>query len=134
MTRNAKEKNAKSELEKVLARRGRAKYVLRLVIAGNTRRSNQAVANLREICEKYLRGRYELEVIDIYQQPELAAGLQVVAAPTLVKRLPPPLRTLVGNCSQVNRILLALGLPPATKDDTRTGSARDSDRGQHEFR
>lgn len=91
------------------------KFVLRLVIAGASRRSIEAVANLKAICDKHLPGRYELEIIDIYQQPELAQGLQVIAAPTLVKRLPPPTRMLVGNLSQADRILLALGLPSEAK-------------------
>lgn len=87
------------------------KYVLRLVVAGTSRRSNRAIANLKEICDCYLPGRYELEIIDIYQQPELAEGLQILAVPTLLKQLPPPLRRLVGDLSQADRILLALGLP-----------------------
>ncbi len=100
------------------ARRGKAavapepeRYVLRLVIAGTSRRSTDAIANLTAICEKYLPGRYDLEIIDIYQQPELAESLQVVAAPTLLKQMPPPLRRLVGDLSQAKRILFALDLP-----------------------
>lgn len=113
-----KPRDAQAELEKAFASSGKNKFVLRLVIAGTTRRSNAAVANLKAICDKYLPGRYELEVIDIYQQPELAEGLQVIAAPTLVKRLPLPLRKIVGDLSQADRILLALGLPPETKEET----------------
>ena len=100
----------KAKLEQAHADSVQGKHVLCLVIAGNTRRSNAAVANLKEICEKYLLGRYELEIVDIYQQPELAEGLQVVAAPTLLRKMPLPVRTLVGNLSEVDRILLALGL------------------------
>jgi len=116
-------KDLSAELEQAVAEVGHEKVVLRLVIAGATRRSNQAVASLKAICEKYLPGRYELEIIDIYQQPELAAGLQVIAAPTLVKRLPPPLRKLVGDLSDADRILLALGLPPEKKE----GASADTD-------
>lgn len=105
-------------LEAAAAQTGQEQYVLRLVIAGTTHRSNQAVANLKAICDQYLPGRYELEIIDIYQQPELAAGLQVIAAPTLVKKRPLPLRKLVGNLSEVDRILLALGLLPTEKKDS----------------
>jgi circadian clock protein KaiB len=106
-----------AKLEKAVEQSRQDKYVLRLVIAGTSRRSNKAVANLKEICDRYLPGRYELEIIDIYQQPELAQGLQVIGAPTLLKRLPPPLRRLVGDLSQKERILLALGLPPNDKEE-----------------
>ncbi len=88
-------------------------YALRLYIAGNTPQSNLALLNLRRVCEMHLRGRYRLEVIDIRQQPELARDEQIIAAPTLVKRLPLPLRRIAGNMSQTERILSGLGLQPA---------------------
>ena len=110
----------RSRLEQALAVSQQEKYVLRLVIAGNTRRSNAAVTNIKEICEKFLFGRYELEIIDMYQQPEWAEGLQIVAAPTLLKQLPLPQRTLVGNLAEVSSILLALDLPHQQQKDMET--------------
>jgi circadian clock protein KaiB len=86
------------------------KYVLRLYIAGTTPRSARAVANIREICETNLEDRYELEVIDLYQQPVLAKGEQIIAAPTLVKKLPLPLRKFIGDMSDTERILVGLDL------------------------
>ena len=85
-------------------------YVLRLYITGMTPRSTEAFSNIRAICEKHLQGRYDLEVIDLYQQPGLARDEQIVAAPTLVKTLPAPLRRLVGNLSQEDRVLVGLDL------------------------
>ena len=87
-----------------------AEYVLRLYITGVTPRSRRALSNLRKICEEHLAGRYSLEVIDIYQQPSLARGEQIVAAPTLVKELPLPLRKMIGDMSNKDRVLLGLDL------------------------
>ena len=97
------------EFEKALTTQNET-YVLRLYITGMTSRSAEAIASIREICEKHLDGHYDLEVIDIYQQPSLAKDEQIIAAPTLVKRLPLPLRRLVGNLSQEDRVLLGLDL------------------------
>jgi circadian clock protein KaiB len=88
------------------------KYVLRLYVAGVTPRSTDSIINIKKICEEHLKGRYELEVIDIYQQPALAKGEQIIAAPTLVKKLPPPLRRFIGNLADVERILVGLDLKP----------------------
>jgi circadian clock protein KaiB len=85
-------------------------YVLRLFITGMTPRCARALENLRTICEKHLEGRYELQVIDIYQQPEFAAREQIVAAPTLVKELPMPLRRIIGDMSNEERLLVGLDL------------------------
>jgi circadian clock protein KaiB len=87
-----------------------APYVLRLYVTGMTPRSTAAFSSIKSICEKYLHGRYDLQVIDIYQQPSLARDEQIIAAPTLVKRLPAPERRLVGNLSQEDRVLAGLGL------------------------
>lgn len=89
------------------------RYVLRLFVSGMTPRSAHALATIRAICEEHLGGRYELEVIDIYQRPDLATADQIVAAPTLVKRLPEPLRKFVGDLSDRDRVLVGLGLIPA---------------------
>ena len=86
------------------------RYVLRLYVTGLTRQSTRAVANLKAICEEHLSGRYDLEVIDLYQQPALARGEQIVAAPTLVRRRPLPERRLVGNLSRTERVLAGLDI------------------------
>ena len=86
------------------------RYVLRLYVTGMTPRSIRAVNNVRAICEEHLQGRYELEVIDIYQQPSLAKGEQIIAAPTLIKRLPLPLRKIIGDMSSTEKVLLGLDL------------------------
>ena len=86
------------------------RYVLRLYVTGLTARSVRAVSNLRAICDDYLDGQYDLEVIDIYQQPVLAKGEQIIAAPTLVKELPLPMRRIIGDMSDRERVLLGLDL------------------------
>ena len=91
------------------------KYVLRLYVAGITPNSSRAIQAIKNICEQYLAGRYDLEIIDIYQQPVLARGEQIIAAPTLVKKLPKPLRRLIGNMTDKDRILVGLGLRPREK-------------------
>ena len=86
------------------------RYVLRLYVTGMTSRSSRAVSNLKAICEEYLEGRYDLEVIDIYQQPVLTKGEQIIAAPTLIKKLPLPMRRIIGDMSNRERVLLGLDL------------------------
>ena len=86
------------------------RYLLRLYITGMTSRSSRAVDNLRTICDEHLEGRYDLEIIDIYQQPALTKGEQIVAAPTLIKRFPLPMRRLIGDLSNRQRVLLGLDL------------------------
>lgn len=85
-------------------------YVLVLCVTGMTPRSTRAVQNVRKLCQKHLLGRYELQVVDIYQQPELARTEQVVAAPTLIKKLPLPLHRLIGDMSSESKVLVGLGL------------------------
>jgi circadian clock protein KaiB len=87
-------------------------YLLRLYITGSTPRSSRSIFNLRKLCEERLLGRYKLEVIDIYQQPELARREQIIAAPTLIKTLPLPIRKLVGDLSDQERVLAGLDLKP----------------------
>ena len=86
------------------------RYVLRLYVTGMTPRSTRAIENVRKICEEHLEGRYDLEVIDVYQQPTLAKGEQIIAAPTLIKKLPLPLRRVIGDMSNTERVLLGLDL------------------------
>src|SRR5580692_10481435 len=85
-------------------------YRLRLFVTGMTPRSTEAIARIKAICEEYLGGRYELEVIDIYQQPTVARNEQIIATPTLIKKLPLPLRRLVGDLSDKRRVLVGLNL------------------------
>jgi len=91
------------------------KYVLRLYVAGINAASTKAIKNITKICEEHLHGRYDLQVIDIYQQPTLAKGEQIVAAPTLIKKLPVPLRKFIGDLADKDRILVGLDLRPRKK-------------------
>ena len=91
------------------------KYVLRLYITGMTPRAQEAIRNIRRICEEELKGRYELEIIDIYQQPELAKKEQILAAPTLIRKLPLPLRRLVGDMSDREKVIVGLELMSRNK-------------------
>lgn len=104
------QKDTIESFEKALKRLSQEKYVLRLYIAGMSPRSIQAVENIKRICEQYLPERYQLEVIDVYQQPIFARDGQIVAAPTLVKELPLPLRKLVGSMSDTERVLVGMDL------------------------
>ena len=107
-----REKTRTEELEKAAARHDRARYVLRLYVTGMTPKSTQAIANVQDLCGKHLAGRYELKVIDIYQQAKLAAGEQIIATPTLIKKLPLPLRRFIGNMSDTERFLVGIDLKP----------------------
>ena len=102
-----------AEFSRALAGRAKQHYVLRLYVAGATAGSQRAIANLKAICETELRGRYTLEVVDVSHDAALAASEQVVAAPTMIKELPPPIRRLVGDMSDRDRVLLGLDLRPA---------------------
>ena len=89
-------------------------YVLRLYVTGASPQSVRAIANIKKICEENLQGRYELEVIGLYQQPQLAQGEQIIATPTLIKKLPLPLRRIIGDLSNTERILVGLDLQKKT--------------------
>jgi circadian clock protein KaiB len=97
-------------IERAAADQSQLKYVLTLYVTGMRPRSQRAIDNIQRLCEEHLSGRYELQVIDIYQQPALAQDAQIVAAPTLVKQLPPPLRRIIGDMSDDGRVLVALGV------------------------
>jgi circadian clock protein KaiB len=86
------------------------RYVLRLYIAGQTPRSLLAVRNLKAICEQHLSNRYQLEVIDLHQQPQLAEGDQIIAVPTLIKQLPEPMRRIIGDLSNTEKVIVGLDL------------------------
>lgn len=105
-------KNRAGDFEKALQDRDRQRYVLRLYVAGMTPRSMESISSIRRICEKHLKGRYEIEVIDIYQHPELTREQQVIAAPTLIKELPLPLRKFIGRLADEERILKGLDILP----------------------
>ena len=103
----------RAKFEKAALRPPAEHYVLRLYVTGMTARSARAVKNLQSICDEYLEGRYDLEVVDIYQQPVLTRGEQIIAAPTLIKKLPLPMRRIIGDMSNRERVLLGLDLVPA---------------------
>ena len=99
--------------ERAIAENPDTRFVLRLYVSGMTARSRQAIDNIRQLCEEHLAGRYDLEIIDIYQQPALAKEGQVIAAPTLVKKLPLPVRKVIGDMADPGRIMVVLGIVPA---------------------
>jgi circadian clock protein KaiB len=96
--------------EKAVADKSKLLYVLRLFVAGMSPRSQEAITKVRELCEKYLKGRHTLEVIDIYQHPLSARENQILAVPTLIKKLPLPLRKFVGDMTKTEKILVGLDL------------------------
>ncbi len=96
--------------EKALENSHKEKYVLRLYVTGMTPASTRAIENIRSICEEHLKGRYQLQIVDIYQHPNLAKGEQISAAPTLIKSLPTPLRRFVGDLSNKEQVLLGMDL------------------------
>jgi circadian clock protein KaiB len=87
-------------------------FQLRLYVAGQTPKSLQAFANLKKICEDHLKGRYEIEIIDLIENPQLAKGDQILAIPTLVRKLPEPIRKIIGDLSNTERVLVGLDLRP----------------------
>lgn len=95
-----------------------AHYVLHLYVTGSTEQSARAISNLRKICEENLNGHYDLEIVDISQHPTLAKGEQIIAAPTLIKRLPLPLRRFIGDMSQTEKILVGFDLRVAAENLT----------------
>ncbi len=97
---------AKNALLKI----GSSRYILKLYVAGQSPKSVNAIVNIKKICEENLLGRYELDVIDLYQQPQLAQGEQIIAVPTLIRRLPPPLRRIIGDMSNTERVLAGLDI------------------------
>jgi circadian clock protein KaiB len=103
---------AKQRLIQAAKVKATERYVLRLYVTGATPQSTLAILNVKRVCEEHLQGRYDLEVIDIYQKPSLAKDERIVAAPTLIKHLPAPLRRLIGDLSTGERVLLGLDLKP----------------------
>ena len=107
-------KDSIEAFEKAIENTGNSKYVLRLYVAGMGPKSMQAIDNIKRILEEYLPGRYRLDIIDIYQNPIFAKDGQIVAAPTLIKELPPPLRKLIGSMSDTERVLVGMDLKSKT--------------------
>jgi circadian clock protein KaiB len=87
-----------------------SRYILKLYVAGGSPKSVNAIANIKKLCEATLQGRYVLEVIDLYQQPQLAQGEQIIVVPTLIRKLPPPLRRIIGDMSNTERVLVGLDI------------------------
>jgi len=108
-------KTSTKEFEDAAAKQDQSKYLLLLYVTGMTPRSTQAIANVRKLCETFLAGSYELKVIDIYQQQQLAKGEQIIATPTLIKKLPLPLRKIIGDMSDTEKVLLGIDLKPKKK-------------------
>ena len=109
-----KSRSKQSRLESAGAGGATERYMLKLYVTGATERSLRAIANLKAVCEQYLKGRYHLEVVDIYRRPELLRRDQIVAVPTLIKKLPVPVRLLVGDLSRTEQVLQGLGLVART--------------------
>ncbi len=102
----AKEKNLSQAPEEI--------YMLKLYVAGQTQKSVTAFANLQKICDEHLKGKYQIEVIDLLKNPQLAKGDQILAVPTLVRKLPPPLKRIIGDLSNTERVLIGLDIVPRT--------------------
>jgi circadian clock protein KaiB len=113
-------KDATRRFEGALAAPDAGRYVLRLYVAGGTPQSLRALRNLKAICAAHLEGRFELDVVDVYQEPGRARDEQVLAVPTLIKALPEPPRRLIGDLSDTARVLRGLNLPPGPASDAPT--------------
>ncbi len=110
-SRQTKDRDTRPELlSAASAKPGRQQWNLRLYVAGQTPRSVSAFRNLKKICEEHLQGQYEIEVIDLLENPQLAEGDQILALPTLVRKLPEPVRKIIGDLSNVERVLVGLDL------------------------
>lgn len=103
-------------MENDLLEQGEERYLLRLYVAGQTPNSVKAFANLKRICERHLKGQYHIEIIDLLENPQLAAGDQILAIPTLVRKLPPPVRKIIGDLSDTEKVLVGLNLQPMLEE------------------
>jgi circadian clock protein KaiB len=108
--RQSKRQDSVGSFEKGPQKKEKEKYILRLYVSGMTQRSMVAIQNIRKICDEQLKDRCDLHVIDIYKQPVLAKGEQIIATPTLIKKLPLPLRKFIGDLTNTERILIGLDL------------------------
>jgi|SRR5579863_5183958 len=124
--------NATQRFERAYHRGTDDRYVLRLYVAGATPASQRAIAKVKLLCDQHLKGRYELEIVDIYQQPKLAQTVQIVAVPTLVKLMPSPLRKFIGDMSKLERTLLGPGAGPSRTGLAATLEQEASDEGDRQ--
>ncbi len=92
--------------------KGSKEYLLRIYVAGETEKSRRSIQKLKEICEDHLKGKYEIEVVDLVKNPQLAAGDQIFAIPTVVRQLPPPVKKLIGDLSATEKVLVGLDIRP----------------------
>jgi len=123
MSENRKDEDSTKEFEKTLKEsKSKEKYILRLYVTGMSFRSTKAIENVKKICEENLKGRYELEVVDVLQQPEYVKKEQLLAAPTLIKKLPLPLRRLIGDMSNKERMLVGLDLVSKSQNNQKSKS------------
>ena len=120
------------ELEDALKERETSHYVLRLYVAGMTPNCLAAFANLKKICEEHLEGRYSIQIIDLLENPKLAQGDQILAIPTLVRKLPEPVRKIIGDLSNTERVLVGLDLIPAPRTSAGSRFRRRSHYENHE--
>jgi circadian clock protein KaiB len=102
--------DSKDTMEEALRKSATSRYTLRLYVVGNSPRTEAVIENLRKLCEQRLKGRYQLEVVDISKNPQLAISEQIVAIPTLVKILPLPIRRIIGDLSKPDRVVVGLDL------------------------
>ena len=100
------------------------KFTLKLYVTGQTLKSERAIANMRRICEEELKGQYELLIIDVLERPQLAEDEKILATPTLIKELPPPLRRVIGDLSDIDKVLLGLDIQTLPSKSTKGGSNR----------
>ena len=105
-----RDRPAQPEVTTASRKAASSRYILKLYVAGQSPKSVNAIANIKKLCEANLHGRYVLDVIDLYQQPQLAQGEQVIAVPTLIRKLPHPLRRIIGDMSNTERVLVGLDL------------------------
>jgi circadian clock protein KaiB len=108
--KKAKAKSSTDEFNRTISGLSEDKYILRLYITGATSRSALAITNLKKICEEHLYGKYELQVIDLFKHPRLAKDEQIIATPTLIKKLPLPFRHIIGDMSNKDKVLMGLDL------------------------
>ena len=102
-------------MKKTTRKRDDDKWILRLYVAGQSLSARTALDNLKKICEEHLKGRYRIEIVDLLMNPQLARGDQILALPTLVRQLPPPMRKIIGDLSNTERVLVGLDLKTDTK-------------------
>jgi len=108
--KKTKAKSSTEKFDQTISGSEKEKYILRLYVTGKTFRSTMAITNLKKICDEYLEGQYDLEVIDLYKKPSLAKDEQIIAAPTLIKKLPLPFRRIIGDMSDKEKVLMGLDL------------------------